>query len=311
MLDVRRMKVLREVAAHGSFSAAAAALSFTQSAVSQQIAALERETGAKLVERNGRGIRVTEAGRALIAHTDAILARLADAEEELAAIAGLRGGRLRLASFPSAGATLVPHAVAAFRKRYPEVELTLAEAEPDESIPRLKAGDFDLALAYEYRSVPEEPDPTLERVHLLDDRMHAALPKGHRLARRARLRMEDLSGESWIGGCGTGACGQFLVEACRAGGFEPDVAFESDDYPTMQGLVAAGVGVTLLPDLVLAAGVHPKIEIHPLGRNAPLRTIWAVVPAEGYRSPATEAMLEILKDVSEVFRSKDALAAVS
>jgi molybdate transport repressor ModE-like protein len=309
MLDVRRMKVLREVAARGSFSAAAEALSFTQSAVSQQVAALEREAGTKLVERNGRGIRLTEAGRVLVAHTDAVLARLAEAEEELAAIAGLRGGRLRLASFPSAGATLVPHAVAAFRERYPEVELSLAEAEPEESLPRLKAGDFDLTLSYEYESIPDAPEPSLQRIHLLDDRMHAALPRDHPLARRSRLKMVDLAAESWIGGCGTTACAQFLIEACRVGGFEPKIAFESDDYPTMQGLVAAGVGVTLLPDLVLAAGVHPRIEIRPLGRTAPVRKIWAVLPAEGYRPPATDAMLEILKDVSAVFRSREALAA--
>src|ERR687895_8396 len=130
MLDVRRMRVLREVAARRSFSAAAEALSFTQSAVSQHVAALEREAGTTLVARGPRGIKLTDAGRALVEHTDAILARLGDAEQELAAIAGLKGGRLRLGSFPSAGATLVPHAVAAFSARHPEVELALMEGEP-------------------------------------------------------------------------------------------------------------------------------------------------------------------------------------
>src|SRR5919108_1652283 len=138
MLDVRRMRVFKEVAARGSFSAAAEALSYTQSAVSQQIAALERETGTTLLHRGSGGIRLTDAGRALSSHADAVLARLADAEQELAAIAGLRGGRIRLASFPSAGATLVTRAVSLFRERYPEVELTLAEGEPDETVPRLR-----------------------------------------------------------------------------------------------------------------------------------------------------------------------------
>src|SRR5919201_1353913 len=128
MLDVRRLRVLREVAARGSFSAAAEALSFTQSAVSQQVAALERETGTMLVERGARGIRLTDAGRALVSHADAILARIEAAEEELAAIAGLRGGRLRLASFQSAGATLLPRAVAGFHHRPPQVELGMIEA---------------------------------------------------------------------------------------------------------------------------------------------------------------------------------------
>src|ERR671920_331641 len=158
MLDVRRMRVLREVAQRGSFSAAADALAYTQSAVSQQIAALEREAGTRLVERNARGVRLTDAGRALVEHADAILARLADAEAELEAIAGLRGGRLRLATFPTAGATLVPHAIREFNQRHPDVEL----------------------------------------VHLLDDPMHLVLPADHPLASKQRVRMADLAGEPWI-----------------------------------------------------------------------------------------------------------------
>src|SRR5919206_864725 len=130
MLDVRRLRVLREVAARGSFSGAAEALSYTQSAVSQQIAALEREAGTQLLERGARGVRLTQAGEALVRHTDVILARLADAEAELQAIASLRGGRLRLASFPTAGATIAPAAIARFRERHPHVELSLVPAEP-------------------------------------------------------------------------------------------------------------------------------------------------------------------------------------
>src|SRR5437764_14596432 len=144
MLDVRRMRVVKEVAAHGSFSAAAEALSFTQSAVSQQVAALERESGAKLVERRARGIRLTPAGEALVAHADAILARLDDAEQELAAIAGLKGGRLRIASFQSAGATLVPRALAEFHRRHPEVELIASTSELSDSRDPLRAGERDV-----------------------------------------------------------------------------------------------------------------------------------------------------------------------
>ena len=150
MLDIRRMKVLREVAAQGSFSAAAETLNFTQSAVSQHIAALERETGTQLVERFSRGVRLTEAGTVLVTHADAILARLDSAEEDLAAIAGLRGGRLRLVCFQSAGATVVPRAVATFHGRHPDVELSMREAEPDEAAVLLKAGDVDLALVYDH-----------------------------------------------------------------------------------------------------------------------------------------------------------------
>src|ERR671929_538128 len=151
MLDVRRMRVLREVALQGSFSAAAEALSFTQSAVSQQIAALEREAGTVLVERSARGVRLTEAGEAVVRHTEAILARLAEAEAELEAIAGLRGGRLRLAAFESAGSTLMPLAIAAFRERHPAVELSMTLAEPEDSLPQLRAGELDIALTFDSR----------------------------------------------------------------------------------------------------------------------------------------------------------------
>src|SRR3954462_12318312 len=153
MLDVRRMRVLREVALRGSFSAAAEALSFTQSAVSQQIAALEREAGATLVQRSARGVRLTEAGEAVVRHTEAIMARLAEAEAELEAIAGLRGGRLRMASFESAGSTLMPLAIAAFRAKHPAVELSMTLAEPEDSVPQLRAGDIDLAVVFDTAAV--------------------------------------------------------------------------------------------------------------------------------------------------------------
>src|SRR3954452_7498039 len=154
MLDVKRLKVLREVARTGSFSAAAEELGYTQPAISQQISALEREAGTRLLQRGSRGVTLTDAGRSLVDHSDAILARLAAAEEELEALAGLRGGRLRLASFPTAGAALVPLAIKLFSDRHPGVELSLIEAEPENALPRLKAGELDVALTFEYDSLP-------------------------------------------------------------------------------------------------------------------------------------------------------------
>src|SRR5215210_4006079 len=154
MLDVKRLQVLREVAAQGSFSAAAESLGYSQPAISQQITALERETGTTLVARNARGVRLTDAGRALVEHSGAILARVAAAEQELEAIAGLRGGRVRLASFSTAGATLVPLAVATFSRRHPSVELSLIEAEPEVAIPRMKAGELDVVLTFRYSPLP-------------------------------------------------------------------------------------------------------------------------------------------------------------
>src|SRR5829696_3283941 len=297
MLDVRRMRVLREVARHGSFSAAAEALSFTQSAVSQQIAALEREAGTTLVERSVRGIRLTDAGRALVRHTEAILGRLAEAEAELEAIAGLRGGRLRMASFESAGATLMPLAIATFRERHPAVELSLSLSEPIDSVPKLKSGELEIALSFDSDGVPAPGEDSIERVHLLDDPLYLALPPDHPLARRRSLRLADLAAEAWIEGAPTCACSAMLRRACERAGFTPHIAFESDDYAAIQGFVAAGVGVAFIAELALT-NVRDDIVICSLGRETPIRRIHAAALAGGYRSPATTAMLEILADVA-------------
>ncbi len=295
MLDVRRMRVLREVATHGSFSAAADALSYTQSAVSQQIAALEREAATKLVERGARGVRLTDAGRALVAHTDAIVARLSAAEAELEAIAGLRGGRLRLVAFPSVAASLMPPAIARFREVHPGVELTLRPAEPDDGMALVKAGEADIALSIEMPDACEAPVPGIERTALLDDPMYALLPAGHPLAGRRRLRLQELAGESWIMGSNSGTCpdARILVRACALAGFEPDVAFHSDDYLAIQGFVAAGVGVSLLPDLACVT-VRDDVVVRSLAGAAPHRRIVAATASEAWASPAREAMLDVL-----------------
>jgi DNA-binding transcriptional LysR family regulator len=303
MLDVKRMRVLKEVAAHGSFSAAAEALAYTQSAVSQQIAALEREAGATLVERNARGVRLTDAGRALLVHTDAILARLADAEAELEAIAGLRGGRLRLVSFASAGATIMPRAIARFRKLHPAVELTLEPEEPLDGISRVKAGECDIALTVEAASA-RPVDDGVERTHLLDDPMFVCLPEGHPLAHKPNLRLADLAGDAWmLGSIESCPDSQILISACQRAGFEPQIAFHSDDYLAIQGFVAAGVGVSLIPDLALIS-VRDDVVIRSLGAKPPIRRILAATLREGYCSPATQAMLEVLVDVGAEFEVK-------
>jgi molybdate transport repressor ModE-like protein len=310
MLDVRRLKILREVAERGSFSAAAEELNFTQSAISQQIAALERETGTKLLQRGAGGVRLTDAGEALARHTEVILAQLADAERELAAIAGLRGGRVRLASFPSAGSTLVTEAVSLYRQRHPEVELSLAEGEPDMTVPGLRRGDFDLAVAFDYlhsRGVEGLRDG-LDCIPLLDDPVRVVLPAGHTLARRKAIKLEQLADEPWIGGCLDGVCHQMVVDWCGAAGFDPKIVFESDDHNVQMGLVAAGVGVTLLPELALRI-LPPGVVTRPVAEREPWRKIFAAVPLDAYRSPATEAMIEVLCTVSERFRNESPAAA--
>src|SRR5271155_5632115 len=171
MLNLNRLRILIEVANRGSFSAAADALSYTQSAVSQQVAALEAETGVTLLERLPRGVRLTPAGEVLLKYAEGIIARLHAAEAEMAAIAGLRGGQLRMASFPTAGATLMPLAIAIFRAQHPEVELTLAEGEPEDIAPRLSARQVDLALPFEFEDISESLGPALSRTPLLEDPM--------------------------------------------------------------------------------------------------------------------------------------------
>jgi molybdate transport repressor ModE-like protein len=295
MLDVKRLRVLQEVARQGSFSAAADALSYTQSAISQQIAALERETATKLVERNARGIRLTDAGEALVRHADAILTRITDAEAELEAIAGLRGGRVRLASFATAGSTFVPHAIATFHERHPAVEIMLKEADPEQSVPALKAGQLDIAILFEPHGAGDVTE--LEQVHLLEDPMSVVLPEDHPLASRAKIRLKELEGEAWVQTTSSCPCGMIVADYCRAAGFEPRVAFESDDYLTVQGLVAAGVGVALIPSLGLAA-YRSDIAIRPIAGARPKRDIFAATLPGGRRSPATQAMLEVLTEAA-------------
>ncbi len=297
MLDVKRLRVLREVAAKGSFSAAAESLAYTQSAVSQQIAALEREAGSRLVERSARGIRLTDAGRALVRHADVILARLADAEAELEAIAGLRGGRVRLASFPSAGATVLPKAIAVFRDRHPAVELSLEPAEPEDGLARLKAGECDIALTIDAQACRLDY-AGIDRVHLLDDPMYVLLPADHPMARRPMIELADLAGESWISGSArTCPDTTIMLRACQAAGFEPRIAFHSDDYLAIQGFVAAHVGVSLIPDLALVT-VRDDVVVRDLAtRTPPVREIGAATLTDAWRSPAVDAMLEVLVEV--------------
>lgn len=298
MLDVRRLRVLREVAAKGSFSAAADSLAYTQSAISQQIAALEREAGLQLVERSARGVSLTDAGRMLVGHADAILARLADAEAELEAMAGLRGGRLRLVAFPSAGASIVPEAIARFRDRHPAVEVTLAPAEPDEAADALRAGEADVGLTIE-TSWAQPGDDGLQRTHLLDDPMYLVVPADHPQARSRTVRMQDLAEEAWILGSADATCpdSQILIRACNAAGFEPNIAFQSDDYNAIQGFIAAGVGVCLIPDLALT-NVRRDVVVRSLGPKAPTRSISAITTRSGFCSPAKQAMLDILVETA-------------
>jgi DNA-binding transcriptional LysR family regulator len=308
MLNLSRLRVLCEVVSRGSFSAAAESLSYTQSAVSQAIARLESETGAKLVVRDRRGVRPTAAGATLVEHAEVIFGQVEAAEADLDAVLGVRSGRLRVASFPSAGATLMPLAVATFRAGHPGVSLTLAEGEPEEIAPRLRAGEFDLALLFEFPGVRgERTGAGLRNVALLEDPMHVALPAAHPLAEKPALALADLGELDWVQTSASSPCARHVVRSCLAAGFEPNVTFESDDYETVQGLVAAGVGVALIPRLALTR-VHSGIVVRELAPHSPVRRVVAATNAGPGVAPAAKTMIKILADVAARY-SDEALDA--
>jgi molybdate transport repressor ModE-like protein len=298
MLDLKRLRVLAEVARRGSFSGAADALYLSQSAVSQQVATLEREVGLSLLERTNGGPKLTDAGRTLVDHGEAAIARLEEAEQEVAAIAGLEGGELRIASFPTASAILLTEALAEFSGSHPNVRLSVTEAEPEQSLPMLHAAEIDLALTFDYTTLPAKDDRDVDRDLLLTESMYVALPRDHPLAGADRVRLADLADEAWVCGTRPSSCSQAVVETCRAAGFEARIAFESDEYPVLQGYVAAGLGYTLLPDLALPT-LRSDLVVRPTKPAAPKRRVWAATRVEGARSPATEAMVETLGRVGE------------
>src|SRR4051812_35899596 len=309
MLDVRRLNIFREVVSQGSFSAAADALDYSQSAVSQAIQTLEGEAGVALIERSRGGVRPTAAGAALVGHVGGILAQLEAAEDEIAAIVAGRGGHLRTASFPTAGADLMPRAIAAFRASHPGVDVSLAEGEPEEIAPRLRAGEFDLALLFEFEGGSEGLGTGLRRMELLEDPMYLALPDEHPLADAPRIRLQDLSDQSWVQTTAASPCARHVVRSCHAAGFEPTVSFETDDYQTVQGLVAAGVGVALIPQLALST-VRDDIAIRALHPRAPVRTVLAATAQRARTSPAAARMLEVLAEVSRRYgRGRSSLTA--
>jgi DNA-binding transcriptional LysR family regulator len=292
VLDLRRLHVLRAVAREGSFSAAARALDYTQPAVSHHVARLEAEVGTPLLVRTARGVRLTEAGQALVEHTEAVLARLESAEDEIAAIAGLRAGRVRLAAFPSASATLVPAAARMLQAAHKEITISLTEAEPPEALALLREGEVDVALAFGYPESDLVPASDCEVVPLLDDQLVVVL----RRRRRARsVRLSDLAEETWITGCER--CRAHLLHLARQAGFQPRIAYETDDYVTVQSLVAAGLGVALLPSLALVAHRRDDIATMPLAEPA-TRQIAAVLLAAARHPPAINAMVNALRTAS-------------
>ena len=256
-LDPRRLLILRQVARAGSISAAARALGWTQPAVSQHLATLERAAGTPLLLRGPGGVRPTEAGTALLARADAIAAELHVAQEELASLNALREGRVRLTAYPSAAATLVPVAVASLAERHPGLQVALVVAEPPEATAAVRAGDADVALVFAHHGSPPDLDGLRWR-ELSHEPVHLVVPPGHPAASGTGA-LAPLHDERWIAGCAR--CREHLVECCGTSGFVPGIAHETDDYVVVQNLVARGLGITALPASALAAYRHPDVVV--------------------------------------------------
>jgi molybdate transport repressor ModE-like protein len=290
-LDPRRVLIFREVARQGSISAAARALGWTQPAVSQHLARIERDVGGPLLLRGPGGATPTEAGVALLRRADVLAAELHAAEEELAALTQLRAGRVRLTAFPSAAATLVPEAIGALAVDHPEIEVGLDEAEPPEAMAAVAAGDSDLALVFGYDGPPEAMG-LLTWQPLLDEPVHLVVPPGWRGPGRRGLAA--LADADWIGGCVR--CRSHLVACCQAAGFSPTLRHTTDDYVVVQNLVARGLGVTVLPASALAAYRHPDvrvIDLPALGR----RHIGLAHRHGAEAVPATAALIHRMREV--------------
>lgn len=293
MLSPIRLRVLTELAKCGSFHGAADALDYTQSAVSKQVAALEREVGVQLVLRELRPVRLTPAGEALARHARAVLEQLAAAKAELEAIAALKTGRLRVGTYGSVGATLVVQAIAAFRKRHPGVELTVIEAGRDKLVQDVRSGEVDVAAVFDFPALGLTVDQGLEARHLLDEPHDLLLPPHHRLARRRKVTIGDLRDEDWLFPALSpdSPTQKLFTAACAAAGYEPRIVFRVNDCEMHQALVAAGVGVSFLPRLALHP-IHPGIVIRPVA-DAPGRRILAIT-LPGARTGAVDAFLELL-----------------
>ena len=299
-LDVGGLRLLQAIAEHGTLTAAAAALGASQPAVSQHVRRLERRLGTALLDRSGRRVRLTEAGAVLASHGRTVNATVRAAGAQVAALTGLRAGVVRLVAFPSSSATLVPRALAALRRDHPGLTVTLDEAEPPEALERLRAGTCDVAVVFTYPGTPghlvapgrDDELAGLARRRLLDDPTMVALPAGHPRADDPGLSLADLATETWIAGCPR--CRGHLLRSSAACGFAPDIAYATDDYVAVLALVAAGLGVALLPQLVRqTAERHPGVVVRPaVGTSA--RSVLAVTTPDLLRVPAVAATVDAL-----------------
>lgn len=286
--------MLHAVVTSGSVTAAAASLGYTPSAVSQQVAALEKQAGTALLERVGRGVRPTEAGRLLTEHAAVIGRQVSEAEAALADLRAGRAGRLAVRYFATSGATLMAPALGRFRRAHPGVRVDLKMTDPQDPLPEVTQGRADLAIVVRPHGLVHEG---VHLVHLLDDPYRAVLPKGHRLAAKRVLDLTDLADEPWVGSERPSPCVDALLDGCAAAGFSPGFVVESEDYATAQGFVAAGLGISLIPDMGLA-NRHPAVVVRRVREPEPIRAIHAAVRETSLGRPALRGLLAALRDAA-------------
>ena len=276
MLDLRRLNILREVAASGSFSGAATRLGFSSSAVSQQMAQLEREVGSPLLDRANTGVVLTHAGRVLLAHAEAILARAAVAERDMNALVTGIADRLRIGAFATAAAILLPDAIADFRRAQPDAEMEVVEQDRDACREQIRVGELDLAITG--RGQPDlDDDHTLERIPLFREEMAVVLPLGHRLASKSAVALRELAAEPWADIKGGPA-----ARALTAAGVRPNIVFTSDDCSVLQGVVADGAAVCLLPAMA-RLDLRPDVVAKPIEPEPLVRHVELAVRSDDYR----------------------------
>lgn len=293
MLDPRRLRLLRDVARTGTIAGAAERAGCTSSAASQQIVALERSLDLALLERSARSVRLTDAGRVLVEHAERVLLALDAAEVAVAAVANLKGGRLRLAAFNSAGSALAIPAMSAFAHQHPEVRLSFRELEPEDAIPAVTAGDIDLAITHQYRHLPRPDLAALSQHLLLEDSLLLAVPPHLRPGDAAPARLTDYRETTWLSTTPSEGFQAITELVCRSAAFEPHVAFRADSYDLMLGLVAADFGVALIPSL--AAAPRQGVTYLPIGEPNDLAREIHATTRTADPSPAIQAMVQLLR----------------
>ncbi|MFI6921638.1 LysR family transcriptional regulator [Nonomuraea spiralis] len=296
MLDLNRLKALHAVHVYGSVGAAADALMVTPSAVSQQIAKLERETGARLMERSGRGVRLTDAAGLLAEHAERILALVETAEADFEALRGEVVGRLNIASFATATRGLMPGAIVSLKKRHPDLHVQLFEREPERVLREVSRGELDLGVIQDWLNRPMAMPEGLTRATLLDDVADVAIPADHPLAGRMELGLAELHGERWISSSPGTVCHDWLVFTLRNASLEPEIACMADEYPTQLALVAAGLGCAIVPRLGRDC-VPDGVRLIPIAPRQS-RRLYAVWRTDAARRPAIRATVEALLGVS-------------